>query len=87
MLIVCLTTNILKPFYNKVQRRPRLFIIKCRDESCIPSLHWLPIRFRISFEILLLTFKVIHGLALEYIASLICLKERPTCSLRSNSGG
>ena len=33
----------------------------------------------------MLTFKAIHGLAPEYIASLICLKERSTYSLRSNS--
>ncbi len=47
------------------------------------SLHWLPIRFcmyRIIFKILMLTFKAIHGIAPEYIASLICLKERSTYS-------
>ena len=50
------------------------------------SVHWLPIRFRIRFKILVLTFKAIHGLAPEYIANLICLKERSSYSLRSNSG-
>ncbi len=30
------------------------------------SLHWLPVRFRIDFKVLLLVFKCLNGLAPEY---------------------
>ena len=35
------------------------------------QLHWLPISFRIDFKILLLTYKVLNGLALQYLADLV----------------
>ena len=38
-------------------------------------LHWLPIRYRIDFKILLLTYKCIHGLGPEYLSELISVKE------------
>ena len=50
------------------------------------TLHWLPIQYRISFEILIFTFKAIHGLAPEYISNLIDIGDRSRYSLRSNSG-
>ncbi len=50
------------------------------------TLHWLPIKFRISYKILILTFKAIHGLAPDYITNLISIKKKSTYSLRSNGG-
>jgi hypothetical protein len=50
------------------------------------TLHWLPIRYRVNYKILILTFKAIHGLAPEYICSLISIREQLRYSLRSNSG-
>jgi len=41
----------------------------------LKRLHWLPILQRIEFKILLLTYKAIHGLAPEYIANLLHIKE------------
>ena len=38
------------------------------------DLHWLPIRARINFKVLLLTFKALHGLAPQYLWSLIGIK-------------
>ena len=35
------------------------------------DLHWLPIKFRIIFKILLLTYKCVHGLAPNYLSNLI----------------
>ena len=35
------------------------------------KLHWLPVRSRIDYKILLLTYKAIHGLTPEYISDLI----------------
>ena len=36
----------------------------------LPSLHWLPVCFRIDFKILLITFKALNGLAPSYITDL-----------------
>ena len=35
------------------------------------QLHWLPVRFRITFEIVLVTFKAVHGMAPPYLSSLV----------------
>ena len=45
-----------------------------RQEHITPvlaSLHWLPVRFRIQFKILLTAYKALHGLAPDYISDLI----------------
>ena len=38
------------------------------------DLHWLPVKFRIIFKIILFTFKAVHGIALTYITSLLSFK-------------
>ena len=38
------------------------------------DLYWLPIRARINFKVLLLTFKALHGLEPQYLQSLISVK-------------
>ena len=48
-------------------------------------LHWLPIRYRINFKILLITYKAINGLAPEYISELIKFKVVSRYNLRSSS--
>ena len=50
------------------------------------SLHWLPVKFRIDFKILLFTFKAIYGHAPGYLIDLIAIKEQPRYNLRSASG-
>ena len=47
------------------------------------SLHWLPVRQRISFKILVTTFKIIHNLAPVYLKETITIK-KSSRSLRSN---
>ncbi len=37
------------------------------------SLHWLPVRFRIDFKVLLLVFKCLNGLAPEYLSDLLSI--------------
>ena len=49
------------------------------------SLHWLPVRFRIVYKILIITFKAIHGQAPYYICNLIRVKNPSRYGLRSNS--
>ena len=49
------------------------------------SLHWLPIRKRVQFKILLITFKALNGLAPAYLSGLLSLYS-PTRQLRSSEG-
>ena len=49
------------------------------------KLHWLPVRYRINFKILLITFKVIHGLAPKYLSELLTHKNKCNYNLRSTS--
>ena len=50
------------------------------------ELHWLPVKYRIHFKILLLTFKALNGMAPAYISDLINVRKHVHYSLRSNSG-
>ncbi|KAF7641597.1 hypothetical protein LDENG_00276220, partial [Lucifuga dentata] len=51
----------------------------------LASLHWFPVRFRIEFKILLISFKALLGLAPSYITEMLT----PYESVRSfrSSGG
>ncbi|KAI2651661.1 RNA-directed DNA polymerase from mobile element jockey [Labeo rohita] len=52
----------------------------------LKSLHWLPIRFRISYKIALLTYKALNGLAPAYLTSILP-RYNPSRSLRSQNSG
>ncbi|RXN12193.1 RNA-directed DNA polymerase from mobile element jockey [Labeo rohita] len=47
------------------------------------SLHWLPVRFRVEFKILMFVFKAINGLAPVYLAELVVVYQ-PARTLRSS---
>ncbi|KAL9978241.1 hypothetical protein ACROYT_G015736 [Oculina patagonica] len=52
----------------------RLLTSSCKYDHITPvlqELHWLPVRYRIHFKILLLTFKALNGMAPTYISDLI----------------
>ena len=52
----------------------RTEILPCNaSHRCIYELHWSPIRYRIEFKILLITFKILNFLAPSYLSSLISL--------------
>ena len=77
---------------NKLQRvqnaSARLICSTPRFSHITPvlySLHWLPVRFRIVYKILIITFKATHGQALDYICNLIRVKNPSLYVLRSNS--
>jgi len=44
------------------------------------DLHWLPVLHRIQFKILLLTYKILHGLAPRYLIDLLDLSSRSRSS-------
>ena len=52
----------------------------------LKELHWLPVRYRIQFKILLLTFKALNGMAPAYISDLINVRKHTRYSLRSYIG-
>ncbi len=54
--------------------------------SILQSLHWLPIKFHVSYKILLLPYKALNGLAPAYLTNLLS-RYNPTRSLRSQNSG
>ena len=76
---------------NKLQRvqnaAARLICtISCFDHisPILFELHWLPIKYRINFKILLITYKALHGLAPNYITELITVKPLSRFNLGSD---
>ena len=59
----------------------------CHVTPLLYSLHWLPVKQRIHFKLLLITFKAIHGLAPKYISDLITINKGTRYKLRSNDQG
>ena len=67
---------------NKLQRvqnaAARLIFLEskyCYVRLLLYNLHWLPVKFRIDFKILLLTYKAINGVSPFYLQELISLKK------------
>ena len=59
----------------------------CHITPFLRVLHWLPVKYRVAFKILLLTFKAIHKPAPTYISDLVSLKDTGgRYHLRSNNG-
>ncbi len=52
----------------------------------LQSLHWLPIKFRISYKVLLLAYKALNDLAPAYLTNLLS-RYNPTQSLSSQNSG
>ena len=57
----------------------------CHVTPFLRELHWLPVRQRINYKILLLTFKTIHGKSPVYLQELISVKMPGAYRLRSSS--
>src|SRR4029434_1185781 len=52
----------------------------------LASLHWLPVKSRINFKVLFLTYKALNSLAPNYLKELV-VPYRPPKPLRSQSAG
>ncbi len=48
-----------------------------RISPVLSTLHWLPIKHRIDFKILLITYKALNGLAPQYLSELLSHYSRP----------
>ena len=73
LLLTCSHLNKVQRVLNAaarlVCRAPRY----CRITPLLYELHWLPVRRRISFKILLFVFKAIHGIAPTYLRELVSM--------------
>ena len=52
----------------------------------LKSLHWLPVRFRIDFKVLLVVYKCLNGLGPSYLSDML-LRYEPSRTLRSSGTG
>ena len=84
-----LLAGVSKHLLQRLQRvqnaAARIVCQTSRREHITPilrELHWLPIQKRVEFKVLLITFKVINGLAPTYLSDLLASYE-PTRCLRS----
>jgi hypothetical protein len=70
-------------------QQPRLICKISQSDHITPTLyklHWLPIKFRIDFKVLLITsHKALHGLAPQYFTDIIMIKPKSGYNLRSDS--
>ena len=69
--------------HNAAARIVILTRIRDHITPVLYNLHWLPIKERIEYKILLITFKALSGLAPRYIIDLLCVYV-PKRNLRSS---
>ena len=71
---------------QRVQNAAARLITKTKKQDHVTAvlidLHWLPIKQRIEYKLLLLTFRSLHELAASYITDLL-IRYEPTRPLRS----
>ena len=56
----------------------------CRIKPLMFRLQWIPVKLRIKYKILLMSYKAIHGLSPDYKQSLVHVKKKSLYNLRSN---
>ena len=59
----------------------------CHVTPLLRELHWLPVRLRVDFKILLVTFKILHGVAPSYLKDLVSVLPVSRYQLRRNNNG
>ena len=59
----------------------------CHITTLLTELHQLPVRSRIHYKILLMTFKILHGLSPKYLSDLISSQQPLSYNLRRNDNG
>ena len=74
---------------QRVQNAPARLVTNtpriCHITPILEDLHWLPIKYRIQFKIVLLTFKCLYGLAPQYLVDLIAVAPQSRYNLRSRN--
>ena len=86
--LLCGVNNTVINRLQRVQNAAARVITKTKKHEHITpilrTLHWLPVKFRIDYKIILYTFKILNGLTAEYLQELVNLYQ-PARSLRSQS--
>jgi len=77
--------NLLQRVQNSAARVIKRISKSCHITPVLKELHWLPVKYRVEYKIILLTFKALNGFAPSYICDLL-QPYRPTRSLRSATG-
>ena len=85
-----LTANQVKKLQRVMNASARL--VFCAPRNChvtplLKELHWLPVRARIDFKILVITFKILNGLAPKYLQNLVKVMEPSKYNLRRKDSG
>ena len=84
--LLCGISDDLLTKLQRVQNAADRLITKTKKHDHITAvlidLHWLPIKQRIEYKLLLLTFRSLHGLAASHITDLL-IRYEPTRALRS----
>ena len=86
-LLYGLPNNLIRRLQLKQNTAARLVTgtkVSMHISPILSDLHWLPVRFRIQFKILLLTYRAINNLAPPYITELLVLSQTRS-GLRSAS--
>ena len=77
-------------FDQRLQNQAARIVTRTKRHEHITSVlehqHWLPVKFRFDFKILLTVFKALNGLAPEYVSELLAIYE-PTRTLRWGGQG
>ena len=81
-----------KNLISKLQRvqNTAARIVHCMPTFChitplLFDLHWLPVKFRIDYKIIITTFKCLHNTAPHYLSSLLSVQKNSKYGLRSNN--
>ena len=76
--------GLLQRVQNSAARVVKRLPMSCHITPVLKELHWLPVKFRVDYKVLLLTFKSLNGLAPDYLSDLLT-PYRPNRTLRSAS--
>ena len=77
------TEHVMNASARLIYRAPKF----CHITALLAELHWLLVRTRIYYKILLITYKILHGHAPKYLSDLINIQQLSCYSLRHHDNG
>ena len=88
-LLYGLPDYLIKKLQSVLNTAARVVMLKRKYDNISPvlyELHWLPVKFRIQYKLLLIVFKALNGLAPQYLKSRLSYREAgASVELRSSS--
>jgi hypothetical protein len=86
-ILADLPDSTIKPAQRIQNHAAKIILGRCRVDSstdALRELHWLPIRLRCRFKLLLMVFKCLHNQAPEYLSNLLIIQQPSTRTTRSS---